>query len=237
MGILLYTLINELWAKGYNVSRGKVRRLMWRMGIEALYVKPKLSWSHPKHANYPYLLRDIEINRANQVWCADITYIPMARGFCYLVAVMDWSSRMALSWRLSNTLDSSFCVEAMEEAIAAYGRPEIFNTDQGSQFTAETFTDTLQSNNISISMDGKGRWMDNVFIERLWKSVKYEDIYLKSYGSMTEARRGFLNTSDSTTKKGGIKTLTGRHRVWFTSTLWRRNRMRHEHQPRAALHL
>jgi len=181
---------NELWAKGYNVSRGKVRRLMWRMGIEALYVKPKLSWSNPKHAKYPYLLRDIEINRANQVWCADITYIPMARGFCYLVAVMDWSSRMVLAWRLSNTLDSSFCVEALEEAIANFGRPEIFNTDQGSQFTADVFTDTLQSNNISISMDGKGRWMDNVFIERLWKSVKYEDIYLKSYGSMTEARRG-----------------------------------------------
>ena len=181
---------NELWAKGYNVSRGKVRRLMRRMGVEALYVKPKLSWSNPKHAKYPYLLRDIEINRANHVWCADITYIPMARGFCYLVAVMDWSSRMVLAWRLSNTLDSSFCVEAVEEAIANYGCPEIFNTDQGSQFTAEVFTDTLQSKNISISMDGKGRWMDNVFIERLWKSVKYEDIYLKSYGSMTEARRG-----------------------------------------------
>jgi putative transposase len=181
---------NELWAKGYNVGRGKVRRLMRRMGIEALYVKPKLSWSNPKHAKYPYLLRDTRINRANHVWCADITYIPMARGFCYLVAVMDWSSRMVLAWKLSNTLDSSFCVEALEEAIANFGRPEIFNTDQGSQFTAEAFTDTLYSNNISISMDGKGRWMDNVFIERLWKSVKYEDIYLKSYGSMTEARRG-----------------------------------------------
>ena len=181
---------NELWAKGYKVSRDKVRRLMRRMGIEALYVKPKLSWMNPKHAKYPYLLRDIEINRANHVWCADITYIPMARGFCYLVAVMDWSSRMVLAWRLSNTLDSSFCVEALEEAIATYGCPEIFNTDHGSQFTAESFTDTLQLKNIAISMDGKGRWMDNVFIERLWKSVKYEDIYLKSYGSMTETRRG-----------------------------------------------
>ena len=181
---------NELWAKGYNVSRGKVRRLMRRMGIEALYVKPKLSWSNPKHAKYPYLLRDIPITRANQVWCSDITYIPMAMGFCYLVAIMDWSSRMVLAWKLSNTLDSSFCVEALEEAIVNFGRPEIFNTDQGSQFTAEAFTDTLYSNNISISMDGKGRWMDNVFIERLWKSVKYEDIYLKSYGSMTETRRG-----------------------------------------------
>ena len=181
---------NELWSRGYKVGRDKVRRLMRRMGIEALYVKPKLSWSNPKHVKYPYLLKDIHITRANQVWCADITYIPMSRGFCYLVAIMDWSSRYVLAWRLSNTLDSSFCVDALEEVIAHYGCPEIFNTDQGSQFTAEVFTDTLQSNNIAISMDGKGRWMDNVFIERLWKSVKYEDIYLKSYGSMTEVKRG-----------------------------------------------
>ena len=183
---------NELWSRGYKVGRDKVRRLMRRMGIEALYVKPKLSWMNPKHAKYPYLLRDLQISRANQVWCADITYLPMARGFCYLVAIMDWFSRKVLAWKLSNTLDSSFCVEALEEAIENYGCPEIFNTDQGSQFTAEVFTDTLQSNNIAISMDGKGRWMDNVFIERLWKSVKYEDVYLKSYGSMTEARRGLF---------------------------------------------
>ncbi len=183
---------NELWSRGYKVGRDKVRRLMRRMGIEALYVKPKLSWMNPKHAKYPYLLRDLQISRANQVWCADITYLPMARGFCYLVAIMDWFSRKVLAWKLSNTLDSSFCVEALEEAIDNYGCPEIFNTDQGSQFTAEVFTDTLQSNNIAISMDGKGRWMDNVFIERLWKSVKYEDVYLKSYGSMTEARRGLF---------------------------------------------
>jgi putative transposase len=181
---------NELWSKGYKVSRDKVRRLMRRIGIEALYVKPKLSWRNPKHVRYPYLLRDIQITRANHVWCADITYIPMAKGFCYLVAIMDWASRMVLAWSLSNTLDSSFCVEALEEAIANYGCPEIFNTDQGSQFTSDVFIDILQSNNISISMDGKGRWMDNVFIERLWKSVKYEDVYLKAYGSMTEARRG-----------------------------------------------
>lgn len=181
---------NELWSRGYDVGRDKVRRLMRRMGIEALYVKPKLSRLNPAHAKYPYLLRELQVNRANHVWCADITYLPMARGFCYLVAVMDWHSRMVLAWRLSNTLDSSFCVEALEEAIATYGCPEIFNTDQGSQFTADVFTDTLCSNDIKISMDGKGRWMDNVFIERLWKSVKYEDVYLKSYGSMTEARRG-----------------------------------------------
>lgn len=181
---------DELWSRGYNVGRDRVRRLMRRMGMEALYVKPKLSWAHPEHVKYPYLLRGLEITRANHVWCADITYIPMAKGFCYLVAVMDWASRMVLAWRLSNTLDSSFCVDALEEAMAKYGRPEIFNTDQGSQFTAEVFTDTLHSNGITISMDGKRRWMDNVFIERLWKSVKYEDIYLKAYGSLIEAKNG-----------------------------------------------
>jgi putative transposase len=181
---------NELWGRGYNVGRDKVRRLMRRMGVEALYVKPCLSLSHPGHVKYSYLLRGLEIKRANHVWAADITYIPMARGFCYLVAIMDWASRMVLAWRLSNTLDSAFCVDALEEAIAKYGSPDIFNTDQGSQFTAEAFTNTLHSNGIAISMDGKGRWMDNVFIERLWKSVKYEDIYLKAYASMTEVKNG-----------------------------------------------
>jgi putative transposase len=160
------------------------------MGIEALYVKPRLSLAHPAHVKYPYLLRGLEITRANHVWSSDITYIPMAKGFCYLVAIMDWTSRMVLAWRLSNTLDSSFCVDALEEAISKYGCPEIFNTDQGSQFTAEAFTDALRSRGIAISMDGKGRWMDNVFIERLWKSVKYEDIYLKGYGSMAEVKKG-----------------------------------------------
>jgi len=173
-------ICNELWAKGYDVGRDRVRRLMRRMGIEALYVKPRLSLAHPAHVKYPYLLRGVEITRANHVWATDITYIPMAKGFCYLVAIMDWASRMVLAWRLSNTLDSAFCVDALEEAIAKYGRPVIFNTDQGSQFTAEVFTDTLRTKGITISMDGKGRWTDNVFIERLWKSVKYEDIYLKA---------------------------------------------------------
>ncbi len=184
---------NELWAKGYDLGRDRVRRLMRRMGIEALYVKPRLSLAHPGHVKYPYLLRGLEITRENHVWSTDITYIPMAKGFCYLVAIMDWASRMVLSWRLSNTLDSSFCVDALEEAIAKYGCPEIFNTDQGSQFTAEAFTDTLRSKNIAISMDGKGRWMDNVFIERLWRSVKYEDIYLKAYGSMAEVKKGLTS--------------------------------------------
>ncbi|MCX5830142.1 MAG: IS3 family transposase [Deltaproteobacteria bacterium] len=184
---------NELWAKGYDVGRDRVRRLMRRMGIEALYIKPRLSLAHPGHVKYPYLLRGLEITRANHVWASDITYIPMAKGFCYLVAIMDWTSRMVLAWRLSNTLDSSFCVDALEEAIAKYGCPEIFNTDQGSQFTAEAFTNALSSRGIAISMDGKGRWMDNVFIERLWKSVKYEDIYLKGYGSMAEVKKGLAN--------------------------------------------
>lgn len=181
---------NELWQRGYNIGRDKVRSLMRRMGIEALYIKPRLSAGHPSHPIYPYLLRGLDITRPNHVWSADITYIPMARGFCYLVAVMDWASRTVLSWRLSNTLDSAFCVDALEEALSTYGCPDIFNTDQGSQFTSEAFTDILRSHDISISMDGKGRWMDNVFIERLWKSVKYEDIYLKAYGSMKELKKG-----------------------------------------------
>ena len=154
---------NELWGKCYDVGRDKVRRLMRRMGKEALYIKPRLSSAHPGHVEYPYLLRGLEITRAHHVWVADITYIPMARGFCYLVAIMDWSSRMVLSWRLSNTLDSAFCVNALEEAIAKYGCPDIFNTDQGSQFTAEVFTNTLRANDIAISTDGKGRWMENIF--------------------------------------------------------------------------
>jgi putative transposase len=180
---------DELKARGIKVGRGHVRTLMQEMGIEALYQKPRLSEPHPGHKIYPYLLRNLEINRANQVWAADICYLPMARGFCYLVAVMDWASRRVLSWRLSNTLDPSFCTEALEEALKNYGTPEIFNTDQGSQFTSEAFTGILSAHGIKISMDGKGRWMDNVFIERLWKSVKYEEAYLKGYNSIAEARR------------------------------------------------
>jgi len=145
-----------------------------------------------KSWKYLYLLRDLQMTRANQVWSADITYIPIFREFCYLVAIMDWSSRYILAWRLSNPLDSSFCVDALEEAIAHCGFPEIFNTDQGTQFTAEVFTDTLQTNNIAIRMDGQGRWMDNVFIKRLWKSVKDEDVYLKAYNSITETKRGLF---------------------------------------------
>jgi putative transposase len=163
---------------------------MGKMGIAALYRKPRLSKPHPEHKVYPYLLRGMEIASANHVWAADITYLPMARGFCYLVAIMDWASRKVLAWRLSNTLDASFCVEALQEALARYGTPEIFNTDQGSQFTSDDFIGILESHGINISMDGKGRWMDNVFIERLWWSVKYQDVYLKAYSSIAEARKG-----------------------------------------------
>ena len=180
---------SELKARGIKVGRGHVRTLMRKMGIEALYQKPRLSDPHPGHKIYPYLLRNMEITRADQVWVADICYLPMAKGFCYLVAVMDWASRRVLAWRLSNTLDPSFCIEALEEALKNYGTPEIFNTDQGSQFTSEAFTGILNARGIRISMDGKGRWMDNVFIERLWKNVKYEEVYLKGYGTIAEARR------------------------------------------------
>jgi putative transposase len=169
---------------------------MRKMGIEALYQKPRLSEPHPGHTIYPYLLRGLTITEANHVWAADITYIPMARGFCYLVAIMDWASRKVLSFRLSNTLDTSFCTEALEEAISRYGTPQLFNTDQGSQFTSDDFTGILKKHDVKISMDGKGRWMDNVFIERLWKSVKYQDVYLKAYSSISEVRKGLTTWFD-----------------------------------------
>jgi putative transposase len=181
---------DQLQGMGHKVGRGHVSTLMKKMGIAALYRKPRLSKPHPDHKVYPYLLRGLEITRANHVWATDITYIPMERGFCYLVAIMDWASRKILAWRLSNTLDTSFCTEALEEAIGKYGPPDIFNTDQGSQFTSEAFTEILKTHGIDISMDGKGRCMDNVFVERLWKSVKYEDVYLKAYSSIAEARQG-----------------------------------------------
>ena len=181
---------DELRDRGYKVGRGHVSTLMKKMGVAALYRKPRLSKPHPGHKIYPYLLRDLDITRGNHVWAADITYLPMAKGFCYLVAIMDWASRRVLAWKLSNTLDVSFCTEALEEAIRKHGVPDILNSDQGSQFTSEAFTDILKSHDIKISMDGRGRWMVNVFIERLWKSVKYEDVYLKAYGSITGVRHG-----------------------------------------------
>jgi putative transposase len=180
---------NELKDRGFKkVGRGHVSTLMKKMGIVALYPKPRTSKPNLAHKVYPYLLKGLNIAQANHVWCADVTYLPMAKGFCYLVVIMDWASRKVLSWRLSNTLDASFCIDALEEAISRYGKPEIFNTDQGCQFTSEGFTNLLIENGIRISMDGKGRWIDNVFIERLWRNVKYEEVYLKAYGSISDAR-------------------------------------------------
>ncbi len=176
--------------EGYGVGRKRVRRLMRLMGIRALYPRPHTSKPGKGHKIYPYLLRDLTIERPNQVWATDITYIPMARGFVYLVAIMDWYSRKVLAWRLSNSMESDFCVEALEEALTHYGSPKIFNTDQGAQFTSEAFTGVLIDAGVDISMDGKGRWVDNVFVERLWRSVKYEDVYLKAYETVAEARDG-----------------------------------------------
>jgi putative transposase len=178
----------ELERKNFATSRDRVRRLMKEMGIEAIYRKPRTSIPKAGNQIYPYLLKDLVIDRPNQVWTSDITYIPMARGFCFLVAILDLMSRKVLAWRLSNTQDASFCADALEEAVDKYGAPEIFNTDQGSQFTSEAFVGKLKENNIKISMDGKGRWIDNVFIERVWRSIKYEEVYLKAYENLKEAR-------------------------------------------------
>lgn len=182
-------LMRELRKLGWVIGRKRTRRLMEIMGIEALVPKPSLSASNKEHKKYPYWLRNITVTDVDQVWCADITYIPMEKGHAYLVAIMDWKSRAVLSWELSNTMDSSFCVRALRRAIEFTGRtPEIFNTDQGSQFTGSDWIDELKSNEIEISMDGKGRWMDNVFIERLWRSLKYEQIRLYSYQNLAELR-------------------------------------------------
>ncbi len=175
---------------GHLVGRHRVRRLMRKMGLSPIYQAPRTSQPHPEHRIYPYLLRDLTIERPNHVWCTDITYIPMRRGFLYLVAVMDWATRKVLAWRLSNTMDASFCIEALEEAMARFGRPEIFNSDQGSQFTSADFTDKLRAAGIRISMDGRGRWIDNRFIERLWRSLKYECVYLNAFDTGSDARRG-----------------------------------------------
>jgi len=182
-------LARHLRRQGYRVGRKRVRRLMRKMGLSAIYQGPRTSEPHPEHRIYPYLLRDLTIERPNHVWCADITYIPMHRGFLYLVAIMDWATRAVQSWRLSNTMDPSFCVEALKEALANHGAPEIFNTDQGSQFTSDDFTGVLKDANIQISMDGRRRWMDNVFIERLWRSLKYECVYLQDLGNGHRAQQ------------------------------------------------
>lgn len=175
---------------GHDVGRKRVRRLMRKIGLSAIYCAPKTSEPNPGHRIYPYLLRNLTIDRPNQVWCADITYIQMRRGFLYLVAIMDWATRKVLSWRLSNTMEADFCVEALKEALAEHGKPDIFNTDQGSQFTSLAFTATLIDAGVRVSMDGRGRWMDNVFIERLWRSLKYECVFLDAFETGGEARDG-----------------------------------------------
>jgi putative transposase len=179
-----------LRAEGWALNRKRVQRLMRQRGIVALGPKPGTSKPAPGHKVFPYLLREMRVDRPNQVWASDITYIPIGHGFLYLVAIIDWASRAVLAWRLSNTMDVSFCVSALEEALARFGKPEIFNTDQGSQFTSTAFTGTLEAAGIRISMDGRGRWMDNVFIERLWRSLKHEEVYLKHYTDGREARAG-----------------------------------------------
>jgi putative transposase len=182
-------LLRDLLAgEGRKIGRRHVTTLMKRMGIEALYRRPRTTKPEPGHKIYPYLLRGVAITRPNQVWAMDITYIPMARGFVYLAVVLDWFSRRVLSWRVSITMEAAFCVEALQEALAKHGKPETFNTDQGSQFTGAAFTGVLIKNGIAISMDGRGAWRDNVFVERLWRSVKYEEVYLKAYDSVSEAR-------------------------------------------------
>jgi putative transposase len=205
--------------EGITIGRTHVRTLMHRMGIEALYRRPRTSKPMPGHRIYPYLLRDVAITRPNQVWAADITYIPLARGFVYLVVVLDWFSRRALSWRVSITLEADFCVEAVEEALARHGKPDIFNTDQGSQFTSEAFTGLLLKHGIAVSMDGKGAWRDNVFVERLWRTVKYEEVYIRAYDTVAEARASigryldFYNAERPHSQHGGRTP----NQAWFAS--------------------
>lgn len=218
--------------KGYAVGRDHVRTLLRRMGLMAIWTRPNTSKPHPEHPVYPYLLRGMNITRPNQVWSADITYIRLAQGFAYLVAVIDWHSRYVLSWRLSNTLESGFCVEALKEALERYGNPEIFNSDQGAQFTSGEFIEVLSKRGISISMDGRGRALDNVFVERLWRSVKYEDVFLRGYRTIPEAREGlalyfeFYNTARHHQGLGYKKPA----QIYFGETGWteRKNAVRTE---------
>lgn len=202
-------MARHLRREGYMVGRKRVRRLMARMGLEPIYQRPRTTIPHPGHRIYPYLLREMVIDRPNQVWCADITYIPMQCGFLYLVAVMDWSTRKVLSRRVSNTMDVEFCIEALEEVLARFGRPDIFNSDQGSQFTSPRFTGVLQAAGVRISMDGRGRWMDNVFIERLWRSLKYECIYLHAFETGTDLRAGLTSWTAYYNARRPHSTLAG----------------------------
>jgi putative transposase len=194
---------------GFKVGRKHVRTLMIKMGVEALYRRPRTTRKNPAHRIYPYLLRDMKVERPNQVWAMDITYIPMARGFVYLTVVLDWYSRKVLSHRVSITMDTEFCLEAVEEAIDRHGAPEIMNTDQGSQFTSQPLTQLLKDNNIQISMDGKGAWRDNVFVERLWRSIKYEEVYLHGYDSVQDAKSGLKRYLEFYNQRRPHSTLDG----------------------------
>jgi putative transposase len=207
-----------LVAEGCKIGRRHVKTLMQRMGIEALYRRPRTTKPEPGHKIYPYLLRGVEITRPNQAWAMDITYISMARGFVYLAVVLDWFSRRVLSWRVSITMEATFCVEALEEALARHSKPDIFNTDQGSQFTGAAFTGVLIKNAIAISMDGKGAWRDNVFVERLWRSVKYEEVYLRAYDSVSEARASIGRYLDFYNRRRPHSSLDGTtpDRAYFT---------------------
>ena len=214
-------MTRELRLAGFPVNRKRVRRLMAKMGICAVYPRPRTSKPHPEHRVYPYLLRDLLIDRPGQVWAADVTYIPMRRGFMYLVAIMDWHSRRVLSFRLSNTLEAGFCTEALREALDTYGAPDIFNSDQGAQFTSAQFTAVLRERDIRISMDGRGRYLDNIFIERLWWSLKYECVYLHEYADAHELHRGITGWFDFYNTKRGHSALGGRtpDDAYFTGLL------------------
>jgi putative transposase len=232
MGLIDRQFLETLWdgsrqmarhlrREGYPVGRKRIRRLMAKMGLEPIYQRPRTTVPHPGHQIYPYLLRDMVIERPTQVWCADITYIPMRRGFLYLVAVMDWASRKVLSWRVSNTMEADFCIEALEEALERFGKPEIFNTDQGSQFTAPQFTGVLRAADVRISMDGRGRWMDNVFIERLWRSLKYECIYIHAFATGSTLRAGVRDWIGYYNARRPHSALAGRtpdEAYWATGT-------------------
>ncbi len=213
---------NYLRRLGYNINRKRVQRLMRLMGLEAIYPKPKTSKPHPEHKIYPYLLRGLKIRRSNQVWTTDITYIPLRRGFMYLVAVMDWYSRKVLSWRVSNTLEGDFCVEALKDAIHSHGCPEIFNTDQGSQFTSEDFTGELEDHGIKISMDGRGRFQDNIFIERLWWTVKHHYVYLRTFDNGTALRNGLQHWFEYYNQERFHQSLDGLtpNEVYFKEHKW-----------------
>jgi len=209
-----------LAAEGSKIGRRHVKTLMRRMGIEALYRKPRTTKPEPGHKIFPYLLRGVAVTKPNQVWAMDITYIPMARGFVYLAVVLDWFSRRVLSWRVSTSMEAAFCVAALEDALARHGKPEIFNTDQGSQFTGAAFIGVLSTNDIKISMDGKGAWRDNVFVERLWRSVKYEEVYLRAYDSVSDARASIGRYLDLYNRRRPHSSLDGRtpDQAYYTDT-------------------